>query len=137
MEKITKYVRFSIPWLGSFAALLILFVLMGASESMGLPSINAIAVEKGRDMGMGSVMGISNMAMSLGLVVGSIFGGLIEDFRGIISVFPAAAVLGVAGIVAFNIFMLRSGRLPERVSPGFQPDIERSASEKPGDTRDG
>ncbi|MFO8009774.1 MAG: MFS transporter [Dehalococcoidia bacterium] len=128
---------FSIPWLGSFAALLILFVLMGASESMGLPSINAMAVEKGRDMGMGSVMGISNMAMSLGLVAGSIFGGLIEDFRGIISVFPAAAVLGVAGIVAFNIFMLRSGRLPERVPPGFQPDIERSAPEKPGDTPDG
>ena len=81
---------------------------MGIFESMAMPSVNAITVEKGRSMGMGSVMGVSNMAMSLGLVTGSMVGGVIESSIGIAAVFRCAAALGLVGVVVFNVFMLRS-----------------------------
>jgi len=101
---------FCIPWLGSFATLLGLFVAMGIFESMAVPAINAITVDKGRIMGMGSVMGLFNMAMSLGLVTGSMVGGVIESILGIATVFRCASALGVVGIIVFNILMFRSAR---------------------------
>jgi len=70
---------FCIPWLQSFTLLLGLFVLMGFFESMAIPSVSAIVVEKGRFLGMGSVMGVFNMAMSLGLVIGSMVYTLLDD----------------------------------------------------------
>jgi MFS family permease len=97
----------SIPWLGSFALLLGIFVVMGTFESMAIPSINAITVDRGRIYGMGSVMGVFNTAMSLGLVMGSLAGGAIEDSFGIGWVFRYAAMLGFVGIVLFNVFMRR------------------------------
>jgi len=101
---------FAIPWIRSFAPLLGLFMVMGACESMAMPSVTAIAVEKGRSMGMGSVMGIFNMAMSLGLVIGSIAGGMIESSLGIAAVFRFAAPLGLAGVIVFNILIPKSAR---------------------------
>ncbi|MFC2035753.1 MFS transporter [Chloroflexota bacterium] len=103
---------FSIPWLGSFAPLLGLFMVMGVFESMTIPSINAINVEKGRSMGMGSIMGVFNMAGSLGLVVGSMVGGVIENSLGLVAVFRFTAGLGLVGVFIFNIFMIKSGRFP-------------------------
>jgi MFS family permease len=102
---------FSIPWLDNFVPLLGLFVVMGFFESMAMPSINAITVEKGRTMGMGSVMGVFNMAISLGLVAGSMSGGVIDTTLGLVAVFRVAALLGLAGIAIFNVFMWRSARL--------------------------
>jgi MFS family permease len=112
---------FTIPWLGSFGLLLGIFVVIGAFESMAMPSLNAITVEKGRLLGMGTVMGMLNMAMSLGLVTGSMVGGVIETSLGIDAVFRYAAVLGLVGIVAFNIFMLRSARLSKSNLAALQP----------------
>ncbi|MDP6501213.1 MAG: hypothetical protein QF369_01770 [Dehalococcoidales bacterium] len=59
---------------------------------MAMPSINAITVEKGRTMGMGSVMGVFNMAISLGLVTGSMSGGVIDTTLGLVAVFRVAAL---------------------------------------------
>jgi MFS family permease len=98
---------FSIPWLSSFLLLVVLFVIMGIFESMAVPSISAITVEKGRTMGMGSVMGLFNMAMSLGLFTGSMAGGVIEDNLGTAAVFRGAAILALAGVVVFDFLMLR------------------------------
>lgn len=124
---------FCIPWLGSFAPLLGLFVVMGIFESMAMPSVNAITVEKGRSMGMGSVMGVFNMAMSLGLVTGSMVGGVIEISIGIAAVFRCAAALGLVGIVVFNVFMLRSARLSKEPLAVLQPSVLDSASEELAD----
>lgn len=99
-----------IPWLDSVALLVGVFVVMGTFESMALPSINAITVEKGRSVGMGSIMGVFNTAMSLGLVVGSLAGGAIEGSLGIDWVFRYAGALGFVGIVAFIVFMRRGTR---------------------------
>lgn len=108
---IVSICTFCIPWMGSFALLLSLFVITGIFESMSMPSLSAITVEKGRSMGMGSVMGIFNMTMSIGLVIGSMVGGLIESSLGIASVFRCAAAFGIVGIIVFNVFMLRHARI--------------------------
>lgn len=102
---------FAVPWLGSFTSLMCLFLVMGLFESMAGPSINAIAVEKGRSLGMGSVFGAFNMATSLGLITGSMVGGMVEGSMGIVYVFRFAAVLALTGVVIFNVFMLRSTRV--------------------------
>jgi MFS family permease len=105
---------FAIPWLGSFALLLGLFMIIGIFESLALPSVNAMTVEKGRGMGMGSVMGVFNMASALGLAGGSMAGGVIENSVGIVEVFRYTAVLGIVGVVVFNIFMWRNARLAKQ-----------------------
>jgi len=104
---------FTIPWLRSYTPLLVLFMAMGACESMAIPSVTAIAVEKGRSMGMGSVMAVFNMAMSLGLVIGSIAGGVIESSLGIVPVFRIAAGLGLAGLIVFNILIPKGARFAQ------------------------
>ena len=100
---------FFIPWTRDFAMLLGLFIVMATFESVALPAAEAITVEKGRSLGMGSVMGVFNMAMSLGMIVGSVIGGLIQGSIGIGWVFRFAAVLGLVGVVVFNVFMRRAG----------------------------
>ena len=124
---------FTIPWLGSFGILLGIFVVIGIFESMAMPSLNAITVEKGRVLGMGTVMGMFNMAMSLGLFTGSMVGGVIETSLGIDAVFRYAAALGLVGVVIFNIFMLRSARLSKSNLAALQlgaadPDTEKSTN---------
>ena len=124
---------FTIPWLGNFGILLGIFVVIGIFESMAMPSLNAITVEKGRILGMGTVMGMFNMAMSLGLVIGSMAGGAIETSMGIDAVFRFAAVLGLVGIVAFNIFMFRSVRLSRNSLAVTQPGAPDSDIQEPTD----
>ena len=102
---------FSVPSLGSFGLLLGLFVITGTFESMAVPSVNAIAVEQGRSLGMGSVMAISNTAISVGLITGSLAGGVIDNAVGIVEVFQYTAVMGLAGIIIFDLLMVRNRKL--------------------------
>jgi len=127
---------FSIPWLRSFTTLLGLFMVMGIFESMAMPSVNAITVEKGRGMGMGSVMAVFNMAQSLGLVIGSMVGGVIESSMGIVWVFRYAAALGVVGVLVFNVFMQSSSRLSKEPLAVLQPSAPDPAFGDSADTRD-
>jgi len=85
-------------------------MVMGIFESMAVPAINALTVEKGRSLGMGSVMGIFQMAMSTGLVIGAMAGGFIDTRFGIVEVFQYTAVMALLGLVAFNILTLRGKR---------------------------
>jgi DHA1 family multidrug resistance protein-like MFS transporter len=126
---------FAIPWLGNFGILLGVFVVIGIFESMAMPSLNAITVEKGRVLGMGTVMSMFNMAMSLGLVIGSMAGGVIESSIGIDAVFRFAAALGLVGILLFNILILRSIRLSRNnlaiIKPGAFRQEARESTDAP------
>jgi len=102
------------PLVGGFVALLGLFILIGISESIALPAGNAITVDRGRALGMGSVMGMFVMAHSLAIVGGSMAGALVETSLGINWVFYCSAAVCLAGVLAFNIFMRRGLRLAAR-----------------------
>ena len=99
-----------IPWMQSYTMILVLFLVIGTFESMAIPATSAIAVERGRGMGMGSVMGVSNMAMSVGMIGGSLVGGGLEGAFGIAWVFRYATAVVLLGIVGFNIFLLRAAK---------------------------
>ncbi|MFA4911004.1 MAG: MFS transporter [Desulfobacteria bacterium] len=91
-----------IPYASDFAHLLVLNMAMGIAGAVSLPAATALAVEEGRNMGMGAVMGVFDMAMSLGLAGGPLLGGLFMDFLGIEYIFLFG---GFAGFVATGLFV--------------------------------
>ncbi|RJP59313.1 MAG: MFS transporter [Deltaproteobacteria bacterium] len=91
-----------IPYASDFAHLLVLNMVMGIAGAVSLPAATALAVEEGRNMGMGAVMGVFDMAMSLGLAGGPLLGGLLMDFLGIDYIFLFG---GFAGFVATGLFV--------------------------------
>ena len=99
-----------VPWVGGFVGILILFAAIGVFETIAMPTGNAITVETGRKLGMGSVMSLFNMANSSAVIVGAMAGATIESSVGITWVFPAAAGSVVLGAVAFNLFMRRAAQ---------------------------
>ncbi|MSQ61986.1 MAG: MFS transporter [Dehalococcoidia bacterium] len=98
---------FSVPFAGSALAVLLIFIVSGASESLSVPAVNAIAVEQGRSLGMGSLMGFINTAMSVGLVLGGVGGGLVKDTFDIQGTFQFAGLLTLVGAVILLLAMPR------------------------------
>ena len=94
----------SIPEMQSFWQLLGLCLFGGIGGTLFMPASAALAVEEGRKYGMGSVMGIFTMAMSLGMAAGPILGGVAADYLDLNSVFYLGSVTTFLGIVLFIWF---------------------------------
>lgn len=97
-----------IPRVGGFAGAVALFAVMGLLETVAMPAGNAITVETGRRLGMGSVMSVYNMANSAAVIVGALAGAGVESAAGIGWVFPAAAGTVVIGVAGFNLLIRRA-----------------------------
>jgi len=102
---IASFVLFMVPRAGSFSVLLIINSIMGVAGAMALPSATALTVTEGRNFGMGSTMGIFNMAMSIGLAGGPMVGGVIYDYLNISAVYYFAGLFGLLGTVFFVWFV--------------------------------
>ena len=113
---ITAVGTFAIPWMPSFVPLLLLFSLTALFESIAVPAATAIAVDRGRVLGMGAAMGLFNMAMAIGLLVGSLAGGVVQSSLGLDSVFRYAAGIAVVGTIVFFVLMRRAERTGTAVS---------------------
>jgi len=97
----------TIPFVESFPGLIAVFVVIGSGEALVWPTLGALATEEGREYGHGAMMGVFNMAMSAGILFGSLAGGVAVDTISLKAVFPIiAAVLGVATFV--SAAMIRS-----------------------------
>lgn len=92
------------PFLQYFYQLLILCAIGGIGKALSLPAASGLAVEEGRKYGMGSVIGIFTLGMSLGMVIGPIAGGVIMDYIGINWVFFVAAGFALLGTGVFLSF---------------------------------
>jgi MFS family permease len=90
-----------IPHVRSFAQILALNILLGSMGALTLPAANALVVEEGRKYGMGALMAIFNMSMSMGLATGPILGGIIADLGGLTPIFYLGGLAGAAGALAF------------------------------------
>ena len=113
---------FVVPLVDRLSALIGLFVLMGMGEAVVWPTLGALAVEGGRLYGQGAVMGVFNMAMSAGVLLGSIGSGAAMDYFGLqYAFYITAAFLVVATGVA--IFLIRKND-----SPGPRPSEARGIS---------
>jgi MFS family permease len=106
---------FCVPFAASFMQFLILFLLLGLSEAVVLPALGAFAVEEGREFGQGPMMGVFSMSMSLGVLVGSMVGGLLMDLLGLKFAFYGVAVL-LAGSTAAACWLIISGQKQVKVA---------------------
>lgn len=94
----------SIPLAGGFVHLLALFALIGIGEAVVWPTLGALATEEGRFYGQGSIMGIFNMSMSVGILIGSLGAGTMADRFGIGSAFTTVGiVLLVVALIATRL----------------------------------
>ncbi len=90
------------PWL------LAVFVVVGFAESLAFPAQQAIFVEVGRRVGMGSVMGLTQMGSSLGFLAGSIVGAGVVELFGLAAIFRYAGLVVFSGALLFLVLMLRA-----------------------------
>ena len=89
-----------IPASGNFWTLFAFGLLFSIGDSGILPATSAIAVEDGRRFGMGTAMGLWNMAMGAGMSLGPILVGLVTDCLGVAFAFyfTAAFMLVCTGL---------------------------------------
>ncbi len=94
----------------SFSAIVVVVVLLGLSGAIALPALTALAVNEGREIGMGSVMGIFNFAMSIGQSFGPIAAGYIMSTSGIRAPFYFAGSVAILGTGYFLFGMVSADK---------------------------
>ncbi len=103
---ILTYSVLSFSWSDGFSGLLIAGVCFGIGGGISMPAHSAIAVIKGNTIGgMGALMAIITMAHSLGMLVGSLMGGVMMDLWKLHYVFPLAALIQLLGTLLFAFLM--------------------------------
>ncbi len=93
-----------VPWL------LLLFVFVGLGEAIEFPAQQAIFVDAGRTVGMGTIMGIIQTAGGFGFLAGSMFGALVVSIWGLDAVFRYAGLAMFLGGFGFWLLMRRAKR---------------------------
>jgi len=99
---------FVIPFADTFAQLIIIFIVMGAGEAFVAPTLGAFAILEGRVYGQGAMMGVFNMSMSAGILVGSLAAGLLVDSYGVEYAFPFVAVALLISTI-ISALMIKAG----------------------------
>ncbi len=91
-----------LPWL------LALYVTLGIAESIAFPAQQAIFVTVGRTTGMGAIMGVQQMAGSVGFLGGALIGAWVVSTFGIDNVFRYAGIGTATGAIVFILLMHRA-----------------------------
>ncbi len=60
-----------VPFAKGVIPLLLLFAVIGLGEAISWPAMGALAATEGKHFGQGSMMGVFNMAMNLGVFIGA------------------------------------------------------------------
>ncbi len=96
----------ALPWGTGFWGLMALCLAEGLASGLSLPALTALAVSHGRRLGagMGLTMGFYGMALSLGVSLGPVLGGVAADLWRL----PAAFWLAGAATLAGAGCLLRS-----------------------------
>jgi DHA1 family multidrug resistance protein-like MFS transporter len=100
---------FMVPLADSFIHLIGLFTFAGIGEAIVWPCLGALAAEEGRHYGQGSIMGVFSMAMSAGVLLGSIGSGAVMDLLGLSYAFYVVSVFLVFATAAAAV-MIRGGQ---------------------------
>jgi len=87
-------------------------IILALSSGVSVPAITALTVEKGREVGMGSIMGVTGTATSLGMALGSFLGGIVMDWAGIGASFQAGGWLSLTGMLGFAYLTRQSVSVP-------------------------
>ncbi len=90
-----------VPFAKGVIPLLLLFAVIGLGEAISWPAMGALAATEGKHFGQGSMMGVFNMAMNLGVFIGAMGVGALVDLFSIAWAFYAVGIaLIVCAVVA-------------------------------------
>ena len=95
----------AIPYADGFTTLLLLNIVMGAGNGIAMPAGFVLTGKVGRQMGMGSIMGLTDAGWSMGMIVSPIISGIIMDSLGLPSIFYIGGVLIAIGSVIIYGFL--------------------------------
>ncbi len=87
----------------SYLLVVLLLFLMGAGGAISQVSAGAIQVVAGRKVGMGTVIGLGSAGNGLGIVIGSVIGGLLLDQFSISAPFLFGGVMTAIGMILFVV----------------------------------
>ena len=95
---------FSFEWVQGFWGLVWASIFFGIGGGIAMPALMAIAVVKGSETdSMGSVMAILTLAHSLGMLCGSLIGGLMMDVFQLRAAFPLGATIMALTVAVFFV----------------------------------
>lgn len=94
-----------IPFAHTFMELLVLGLLIGVTWAVIMPAVTALAAAHGRESGMASVLSTVNMGFSIGMIVGPITSGFIQETFDLPSVFYFGGSTAVGGVLIFYLLV--------------------------------
>ena len=89
-----------VPFARGFVPLLMLFAVIGLGEAVSWPAMGALAAKEGKQFGQGSMMGVFNMAMNLGVFIGAMGVGALVDLFSLDWAFYAVGICLILCAVA-------------------------------------
>ena len=105
---------FSFEWVRGFRDLFITNILFGIGGGISMPALMALSVIKGNQANsMGSVMALLTVAHSLGMLIGSISGGLAMDLFHLKQAFSFGGFFMIIGSVLFFVSTFQRKDLKE------------------------
>ena len=106
---------FSFEWVQGFWGMVWASIFFGFGGGIAMPALMAIAVVKGSETdSMGSVMAILTMAHSVGMLCGSLIGGMMMDMFQLRVAFPLGATVMAVTVVIFFVSTRPRRRLSKR-----------------------
>jgi MFS family permease len=102
---ITGIAVFAMPAVEGFIKILILNIIMGIGNGIAMPAGFVITGRIGRNLGMGSTMGITDSGWSLGMIASPIISGVIMDAFGLAYIFIVGGILIAIGSALVYIFL--------------------------------
>ena len=106
---------YAFEWVPDFTGMIWASIFFGIGGGIAMPALMAIAVLKGSETdSMGSVMAILTLAHSLGMLCGSLIGGLMMDAFQLKAAFPLGAVVMLITVAAFLLSTRSRKKLSDR-----------------------
>lgn len=106
---------FAFEWVPDLTGLMWASIFFGIGGGIAVPALMAIGVMKGNETdSMGSVMAILTLAHSLGMLCGSLIGGLMMDVFQLNAAFPLGAAVMTLTVVIFLFSTRTRKRLSDR-----------------------
>jgi len=102
---VTSVGLLAVPLMRGFLSFLLLSLVIGGGGAVAMPAATAITAEIGQWAGMGTSMGLFNMAMSLGMILAPLISGAVMDLLGLEAVFLVAGAIGFAGTILFYVLV--------------------------------
>ncbi|MBS7651828.1 MAG: MFS transporter [Candidatus Bathyarchaeia archaeon] len=92
-----------LPLSRSLTSLVGFLLLTSLGNAIGMPALTALITIEGRDVGMGTTMGVIEGAMSMGMILGPLIYGFVVDSLGLRAAFLTTGIICICGTITFYL----------------------------------